>query len=93
MAFLLVGNLPVFDAVTTAFANAGTGGFSVRNTSIAAYDSLYIEMVITVFMFLFSVNFNLYYLILTGSVLKALKSEEAISFVVMVGASLLQPMV
>ena len=84
MAFLLVGNLPVFDAVTTAFANAGTGGFSVRNTSIAAYDSLYIEMVITVFMFLFSVNFNLYYLILTGSVLKALKSEEAVSFVVMV---------
>ena len=84
MAFLLIGKLPVFDAVTTAFANAGTGGFSVRNASIASYNSLYIEMVVTAFMFLFSVNFNLYYLILTGSVLKALKSEEAISFVVMV---------
>ncbi len=83
MVFLLF-EIPAFDAVTTALANAGTGGFSVRNASIGAYGSLYIEIVVTVFMFLFSVNFNLYYLILTGNVLKALKSEEAISFVLMV---------
>ena len=83
MLFLLV-KIPAFDALTTALANAGTGGFSVRNASIGAYDSVYVEVVITVFMFLFSVNFNLYYLILTGHVLKAVKSEEAISFTAMV---------
>ena len=84
MIFLLLGRIPAFDAITTALANAGTGGFSVRNASIGAYNSLYIEIVVTVFMFIFSVNFNLYYLILTGHFLKAIKSEEAISFVVMV---------
>ena len=84
MCFLLIGNLPFFDAITTAFANAGTGGFSVRNQSIGAYNSLYVEVVITVFMFIFSVNFNLYYLILTGHALKAIKSEEAIAFFLMV---------
>ena len=84
MGLLMAGNVPFFDAITTAIANAGTGGFSVRNQSIGSYGSLYVEIVITVFMFLFSVNFNLYYLILTGQVLKALKSEEAISFVAMV---------
>ena len=89
IVFLLAGKMPVFDSVTTAFANAGTGGFSVRNASIAAYDSLYIEAVITVFMLLFSVNFNLYFLILTGHVLKALKSEEAIAYFVTVAASIL----
>ena len=83
MGFLLF-KIPAFDAITTALANAGTGGFSVRNASIGAYGSLYVEIVVTVFMFLFSINFNLYYLILTGSVLKALKSEEAVSFVLMV---------
>ena len=88
MVFLLFGRIPAFDAVTTALANAGTGGFSVRNQSIGAYDSLYIEMVVTVFMFLFSINFNLYYLILTGHILKAFKSEEAISFVLIVVVSI-----
>ena len=77
---LLLVKMPLFDAVTTALANAGTGGFSVRNTSIAAYGSVYVEAVITVFMFLFSLNFNIYFLILTGHVLKALKSEEAIAY-------------
>lgn len=77
---LLLIKMPVFDAFTTAIANAGTGGFSVKNTSIAAYDSVYVEAVVTVFMFLFSLNFNIYFLLLTGHVLKALKSEEAITY-------------
>ena len=88
MIFLLIGKMPFFDAVTTAFAGAGTGGFSVRNASIAAYDSLYIEIVISVFMFIFSINFNLYYLILTGHFLKAIKSEEFIAYVVTVVVSI-----
>ena len=79
--FLLLWiKIPLFDAVTTALANAGTGGFSVRNASIAAYDSVYVEVVVTVFMFLFSLNFNIYFLILTGHFLKAFKSEEAIAY-------------
>ena len=85
---LLLFKMPVFDAVTTALANAGTGGFSVRNASIAAYNSLYIEIVISVFMFLFSLNFNIYFLILTGHVLKGLKSEEAIVYTLTVVLSI-----
>ena len=77
---LLLVKMPFFDAVTTALANAGTGGFSVRNASIAAYDSAYVEAVVTIFMFLFSLNFNIYFLILTGHFLKAFKSEEAITY-------------
>lgn len=73
---LLSGGMNFYDALLTAFSTAGTGGFSVRNGSIAAYNSAYAEIVITVFMFLFSINFNLYFLIITGNVLKALKSEE-----------------
>ena len=84
MLFLICGKMPVFDAITTSFANAGTGGFSVKNASIGAYNSIYIETVITVFMFIFSVNFNLYFLLLTGHALKAIKSEEAIAFTAMI---------
>ena len=78
---LLLVKMPVFDAFTTAIANAGTGGFSVRNASIGSYGSIYVEAVVTIFMFLFSLNFNIYFLILTGHALKALKNEEAIAFV------------
>ena len=61
--FLLVGRMPLFDALTITFGTAGTGGFGIRNDSIAGY-STYLQVVITVFMILFGVNFNLYYLIL-----------------------------
>ncbi len=88
-AFLALGKMPIFDAITTAIANAGTGGFSVRNASIASYNSLYVEIVVSVFMFLFSLNFNLYFLLLTGHVLKALKSEEAISYFALVALSMI----
>jgi len=89
MVFLVAGKMPLFDAITTSLANAGTGGFSVRNQSIASYDSLYIEIVITIFMIVFSVNFNLYFLILTGHVMKALKNEEARAYFITVIASIL----
>ncbi|MGI6577756.1 MAG: TrkH family potassium uptake protein [Eubacteriales bacterium] len=74
--FLLAGGMPLFDSVVNTFATAGTGGFSIKTLSIAAYNSAYIEGVITVFMLLFSINFNVYYLIITGHVIQALKSEE-----------------
>lgn len=76
IVLLWAGDLPFFDAVTTAFATAGTGGFSVRNASVAAYDSLYTEVVISVFMLLFGVNFNLYYLLLMRQFRRTFKSEE-----------------
>lgn len=60
--FLLCGGMPVFDALNTAFATAGTGGFSVKSTGMAGYNS-YLQIVVTVFMLLFSINFNAYYMI------------------------------
>lgn len=59
--FLLGGGMPAFDSLVHAFSTAGTGGFSTKNASIAAYDSVYLEVVITAFMLLFSINFNLFY--------------------------------
>ena len=61
--FLLLGNMPLFDAICTAFGTAGTGGFGIKNDSMASY-SPYIQNVTTIFMFLFGVNFSCYYLLL-----------------------------
>ncbi len=74
--FLLFGGMSFYDAILHSFATAGTGGFSTLTTSIAGFNSVYIEMVISVFMFLFGCNFNLFYLIIMGQGLQALKSEE-----------------
>ena len=73
--FLLLGGMPAFDAVTVSLGTAGTGGFAVRNAGIAAY-STYCQVVIAIFMALFGVNFNVYFLMLTGNIRRALKSEE-----------------
>ena len=76
MLFLYCGKMPFFDSIVHAFATAGTGGFSIKNASIAAYNSVYIEMVVAVFMFLFGVNFNMFYLILLGQFMRVFRSEE-----------------
>lgn len=76
IVFLLFGKMPLFDSIVTAFATAGTGGFSVKNASIAGYESAYIEYVISVFMILFGVNFSLYFMIIVGKIKDAIKSEE-----------------
>ena len=73
---LICGGMSVFDSLIHAFGTAGTGGFSSRALSIGYYDSAYIDTVITVFMIVFGVNFNLYYMILLGKWTDALKSEE-----------------
>lgn len=75
IVFLLIGRMPVFDAVCTAFGTAGTGGFGIKNDSIAGY-SPYIQNVCTVFMFLFGVNFSCYYMIIAGHVKAVFKDEE-----------------
>ena len=76
VGFLLLGNMPLFDSVVITFATAGTGGFSITNASIAAYNSKYFEYVIGFFMILFGINFNLFYMIYLGNIKDALKSEE-----------------
>ncbi|MBR3629649.1 MAG: TrkH family potassium uptake protein, partial [Oscillospiraceae bacterium] len=73
---LLIGGMPFFDAITTAFSTAGTGGFSVRAGSIADYNSVYIEVIVTLFMMLFSVNFTMYFLLLSRKFTQVLKNEE-----------------
>lgn len=73
--FLVAGSMPVFDAMTITFGTAGTGGFGILNDSIASY-SPYIKTVITVFMILFGVNFNVYYFILCKRWKDAFSSHE-----------------
>lgn len=73
--FLLLGKMPLFDAVCTAFGTAGTGGFGIRNDSIAGY-SPYLQNVCTVFMMLFGVNFSCYYLLAIRQVKNVFKDEE-----------------
>lgn len=85
MMFILAGilcalKMPVFDSFCHAFSTASTGGFSVKAASIAAYNSVGIEVTLTVFMALFSINFNVYFLMLVGHFVKALKNEEVFWF-------------
>ncbi|MCM1455967.1 MAG: hypothetical protein NC037_05535, partial [Bacteroides sp.] len=76
VVILCACKMPVFDSFCHAFSTASTGGFSVKNASIAAYNSISIEVVLTIFMIIFSVNFNIYFMILIGQFTKAIKSEE-----------------
>lgn len=62
VVFLLAGGMPFFDSIVHTFGTAGTGGFGIKGDSIASY-SPYLQWVITIFMILFGVNFNLYYLL------------------------------
>ena len=73
--FLMLGGLPLFDACCLAFGTAGTGGFGLLNDSFASY-SPYIQIVTTVFMLLFSVNFSVYYLLLLRKFKEAFSDEE-----------------
>ncbi|NLF49298.1 MAG: TrkH family potassium uptake protein [Acholeplasmataceae bacterium] len=85
---LLLFKIPLFDSVVHAFGTAGTGGFSIWNQSIAHYNSVYVEVVITVFMILFGINFSLFYLMLIGDIKKALKSEELRAYLLIILVSI-----
>ncbi|MBQ7045174.1 MAG: TrkH family potassium uptake protein [Clostridia bacterium] len=85
--FLLFGKMPLYDSIVHSLGTAGTGGFSIKNTSIAYYNSAYIDYVIGIFMVLFAINFNVYFLIITGGFIKALKNEELRWFLIIVGVS------
>ena len=76
LVFLLAGGMPLFDSLINVFGTAGTGGFSNHGASIGYYDSEYFEVVISVFMLLFGVNFSLYFLILLKRAGAAFRNEE-----------------
>ena len=85
---LRVAGMNWYDAVTHAMSTAGTGGFSDMNASVGSFGNPTVEIIITVFMLLFSVNFAIYFLILTGKVKQALKSDELRFFLIMVAISI-----
>ncbi len=81
VALLLFGGMDLYEALCTSFSTAGTGGFAIWPDGMMSFGGTvayteYCVWVISVFMFLFSINFNLYYLIITGSFLTAILSEE-----------------
>lgn len=73
--FLIIGKMPVFDALNISFATAGTGGFGVTNAGIASYSN-YLQTVIAVFMMLFGINFSVYILILARKFKQAFRIQE-----------------
>lgn len=73
---LMLGNMSFFDSVCHSFATVATGGFSTRQSSIAYYNSPYIEYVISIFMILSGINFTLFFYLVKGKVKKALLDEE-----------------
>lgn len=82
---LYAGGMPFYDSVVHALSTAGTGGFSIKNASIAAYNSVYFEYVITAFMLLFGVNFNLFYLMVMKDFKNVWRNEELRYYIAIVG--------
>ena len=84
--FLLFGGMPVFESLLTSFGTAGTGGFGFRNDSFASM-SPYVQWVVTIFMILFGVNFNAYFLLLMRRFRRAAASEEVRAYFVIIGVA------
>ena len=79
MLFLLAGGMPLYDSIVHAVGTAGTGGFGIKADSLGSY-SPYIQWVVTIFMLLFGVNFNLYYFILIKKFRSAIRNEELMTY-------------
>ena len=84
--FLLFGGMPVFESLLTAFGTAGTGGFGFRNDSFGSF-SPYIQWVVTIFMILFGVNFNAYFLLLMRRFRRAAASEEVRAYFLIIAVA------
>ncbi len=83
---LLIGGMPLFDALTSAFGTAGTGGFGIKNDSFASY-SVFCQGVVSIFMILFGINFNIYYLLLCKKHKQAFQSDELRMYLAVILAS------
>ena len=88
VVFLVVGDMPLFEAVCTAFGTAGTGGFGIKNDSMAGY-SPYLQNVTTFFMILFGVNFSCYYLLLLRQFQSVFRDEELRTYLGIILGSIL----
>ena len=88
VVLLVSGGMPLFDSLIHAFGTAGTGGFSSKNSSIAGYN-MYLQVVITVFMVLFGVNFNAYFFILLKKFRQAFNIEEVRTYLAILLAATL----
>ena len=86
---LLAGGMPIFDSICHSLGTAGTGGFSILNGGIGQYNNTYYEMVISIFMLLFGVNFNFYFFMLIKEYRAAFKMEEVRSYFGIVLASVM----
>ncbi|MEG1849324.1 MAG: TrkH family potassium uptake protein [Oscillospiraceae bacterium] len=87
IVLLFAGGMPLFDSTVHAFGTAGTGGFSIKNSSIGQYHSAYFEWVIGVGMLLFGVNFNVYYYLLLRDLRAACRNEELRCYLAIIGIS------
>lgn len=87
--FLLFGKMNFYEAVLHAFSTAGTGGFSTRNASVAAFNSPYIEYVISIFMVLFGINFNIYFFLLIKNFKDVFKNEELRLYLAIIAISVI----
>ena len=87
VVFLLCGGMPLYDSMVHAFGTAGTGGFGIKASSLAGY-SPYLQWVIAVFMLLFGINFNIYYLVLIRRFRSVFRSTEMWSYIGLVVLSI-----
>ncbi len=85
ICLLLIFGMPAFDSFCISFGAAGTGGFGVRNDSLAGY-STSCQIIVTIFMFLFGANFKIYYLIIFRKFRDVLKCEEVLWYMILYGA-------
>lgn len=88
IVLLILSGMSVFDSIALSFGTAGTGGFSTLNSSIASYTALQ-QGIITVFMILFGVNFNVYFLLLMRKPKEALKNEEVRCYFIVIAVAVL----
>ncbi len=88
IVLLLAGGMSFFDSLTLSFGTAGTGGFSIKNSGLAEYSS-YSQIVITIFMILFGIDFSFYYLIILKKIKTAFKMEEVLCYLGIIAASVI----
>lgn len=82
---LLFGGMNVFEALNTSLATAGTGGFGIKNDSLGSY-SPYIQIVVTVFMIMFAINFSSYYFIISSKLKEAFNKEVRVFLTIVLSA-------
>lgn len=88
IVLLLLGGMNLFEALTISFGTAGTGGFGIVNSGLADYTS-YVQIVVTIFMILFGIDFSVYYLIILGKFRDAFRSSEVRTYLCIIAVSIL----